>query len=392
MRDQIDIILKSINNSLKIAEPADISLMTGHAGIALFYYLYGKHKGTETSENGLDQSIQELAESSIVEMHPSFCTGKSGVNWLFTFLYHNDVISKTDRDFLCDDDDDRYEEIALFMLKNSNYDFLHGAIGIAYYLLYSNTYKNPGFFHDILNGLNALIDESHDRKMIPYFDGEKGALAINQVNMGLAHGLPSVLKFCLQCYNQNICPAQAKSLAILIIDYLKNHTNSDKSLSCYSSIITENKSDWEYSRLAWCYGDLGIGYIIYQAGIIFQDQTNIDFGLGVLKNSTKRRSLEETSANDCGICHGSAGIAHIYNKIWQSTRQPIFKEACDFWVKKTLEFLAGSDWLKGYQKYDGRSKALKYDNALLEGSAGIGLVLLSYLYEDFSWDYLLMLN
>jgi hypothetical protein len=95
---------------------------------------------------------------------------------------------------------------------------------------------------------------------------------------------------------------------------------------------------------------------------------------------------------DSGICHGSAGIAHIYNKVWHDTQQPVFKDACDYWIQKTLDMAIYTDGIAGYKKYGGPNAAYEKTPALIDGAAGIGLVLLSYLTGDFCWDYCFMLN
>jgi lantibiotic biosynthesis protein len=95
---------------------------------------------------------------------------------------------------------------------------------------------------------------------------------------------------------------------------------------------------------------------------------------------------------DAGFCHGCAGIAHMYNKLWHSTHQPVFKAACDFWMQRTLDMATYPDGMAGHKKYTGTEGVFESTPALLDGVAGIGLVLLSYLTGDFSWDYCLMLN
>jgi len=185
---------------------------------------------------------------------------------------------------------------------------------------------------------------------------------------------------------------KSEKLARQIVNYLLTHTNADTTSNYFSYTISSEKQANEVTRLAWCYGDLGVGIILYQAGIIFQDKQTIDFSLKVLLNSTKRSTIEDAMIVDAGICHGTAGVAHIYNKMWHYTQDPIFKDACDHWIQKTIEFGIYADGIAGFKKYNGESKRYENDCGLLEGPAGIGLVLLSYLTGDFSWDYCLMLN
>ena len=90
----------------------------------------------------------------------------------------------------------------------------------------------------------------------------------------------------------------------------------------------------------------------------------------MLYHSTHRRTVEETQVFDAGICHGSAGVAHIYNRMWHYTKDPVFKEATDFWIQKTLDFAVHEDGVAGYKKYNPTTKAYENDYGLLEGRSG----------------------
>ncbi|MDB4926554.1 lanthionine synthetase LanC family protein [Mucilaginibacter sp.] len=391
MKEKIYNALYKINRSLKNDNSENISLMAGKCGLTLFDYLYFKYFEYNESSDKIDHCIQQLADKSLIEMHPSLCTGKAGINWFFTYLFYNEIIAKEDRDFLCDDDQ-QLEDSASAMLKHGNYDFLHGATGIAYYLIYSKCYSREVFFNSFFDGLEVLVEKSSQKAIIPRFDLEAYSIIPNEVNLGLSHGIPSILKLCLQCYRENICCDRARSLAMIIVKYLKNHINIDISKCYFPDHLTENGNVDYVSRIGWCYGDLGLGYIIYQAGMAFNDFEISTFALQILTSTTKRRCFEETKVMDGGICHGTAGIAHIYNRLWHNTNLPIFKEACDFWILKTVQIIDNTEWDKGYQKYVNLSTGYRYENGIIDGAAGIGLALISYIFNDFTWDYIFMLN
>lgn len=368
-----------------------MSLLSGNAGIQLFDYLYAE-KGNPINEHAFQNDIEQLAEQSLTFSFPTFCNGFSGINWYFKFLNAKEVLSDEDVKILCYRDRE-LENISLEMLKQGNYDFLHGAVGIAYYLLYSPETTSKNYYADFFSGLDSLIDASANKDAIPNYDYKTNGIIPDEINLGLSHGIPSVLKFSIQCLKQGICREKSQKLAQQLAGYLLAHTNRDTASSYFPYTIssTEKHRD-EVSRLAWCYGDLGVGIVLYQAGVILQDAHIVDFSIQVLLDSTKRRNMTEAMIADAGICHGTSGVAHIYNKMWHYTQDPTFKEARDHWIQKTLEFGVYPDGIAGYKRYTGESDKYENDWGLLEGSAGIGLVLLSYLTGNFSWDYCLMLN
>ncbi len=390
MHKLVEPILSKIYSELPNDPSSSLSLIGGKSGEALYRFMYLQYMGLKDAVE-FQNEIQQLAEDSLVYNHIDFNNEKSGLNWFFTYLYKNKLLDIEDWEFLCPDYDD-LANTALEMLENDNYDFLHGATGIAYHLLYTESNAFNDFYSRFFVLLQSLVNKSVEKKVIPNYDFEKNQSNPNQINLGLSHGIPSILKFCIQYYKQNVCVAEAELMAKDIIDYLLTHTNKDKSSGYFPSIIETGEEINTPSRLAWCYGDLGAGYILYQAGITFNNQKAIDFALEVLVHSTKRQDLDKAGVMDASICHGAAGVAHIYHKMWHYTQELIFKQACDFWIQKTLDFATHEDGLAGYKQYNPITDTYLNEYGLLEGAAGIGLVLLSYLTSDFSWDYCLMLN
>lgn len=384
----IESILQNIFVDVNKDKSSSLSLYSGDAGIQLFNYLYLDNGNMIDDEFQI--KFETLAENSVSYSYSTFCTGYSGINWFFKFLHKKGILDSENRDLLCYRDEE-LEKASLNMLKMGNYDFLHGACGIAYYLLYSPRTVSDEYYASLFSLLNSLIYKSINKDLIPKYDFATARINPNEINLGLAHGIPSILKFCVQCYKQGVCVAESEKLGRKIIDYLLTNTNDDISRSYFSSSISPGK-EFTASRLAWCYGDLGAGVILYQAGITFGLKNIVDFSLKILIHSSKRRTTDETSIFDAGICHGTAGVAHIYNKMWHHTQNEVFKEACDFWIQKTLEFSIHSDGIAGYKTYNPIKKVYNNESSLLEGAAGIGLVLMSYLNGDFSWDYCLMLN
>lgn len=365
--------------------------MGGKAGIELFKFLYLKHFNLKTQYGSFQQEIQKLAESSLEYTFPTISNGKAGINWFFTYLYKQNILQINDWKLLCSDDQN-LAEISLQMLKRDNYDFLHGGMGIAYYLLYKKAKEFTSFYEDFLNSLELLICRSKGKETVPHFDFDTYKLNPGIINLGLAHGIPSILKFSIQCYQQGVCQNKARRLSENIIDYLITHRNKNSDYCCYPNLIPARTEVEDKSRLAWCFGDLSIGYILYQAATIFNNESLKEYSLEILLHTTKRRAKEDTLIFDASFCHGSSGVAHIYNKLWHSTNDMQFQDASNFWITETIRFSQHKNGVAGYSFFEPPSQTYVNRIGLLEGAAGIGLSLVSFLTTDFSWDYCLMLN
>ncbi|KIO77423.1 hypothetical protein TH53_09070 [Pedobacter lusitanus] len=393
MREKIQTTIDKIYSSLKIRDYSQLALFDGEAGCCTFDQFYIEYLGNNPGNTArFENSLQRLSENSIGNHGPFFSSGKAGINWFFSYLTARNILDQESYELLCDDDDQLFD-LAISYLKAGNYDFLHGAIGMAYHSLYNPTDKFRTFQETFLQLLYKMAYSSENKLSIMHYDLVNKVSVPNKVNFGMAHGLPSVLKFCIACYKKNIGAAEAKILALDIADFLRSNIREDGSRSLFPNILMTDEQNNGYSRVGWCYGDLSIGFILYQAGMTFNDESLKDFAVKILIHTSKRRTEEDTLVRDAGICHGSAGIAHIYNKMWHYTQNDIFRETCDFWIQKTLDFSVHQDAFAGYKAYT-PTESGKHMNSfgLLNGVSGIGLVLISYLTGDFSWDYCLMLN
>ena len=383
-------LLDILDNIYKyVEENSSISLMGGDSGVVLFKIYYLKHI-KQNDLNDIETTIQELSELSISYNNiSSFCSGQAGINWFFNFLCKKGYIDKRDYK-LIGATDNLLAEISLEYLRMGCYDFLHGALGIAHHLLYTKNKTLKSFFKDFLDGIIALMGK--ENPILYDFDFDLFVLDTNKANPSLSHGMASVLKFCMECYQNGIYKRKSKFIAKKIIDFLLANVNVDHSYCYFPSIYDLTTNEDQQSRLSWCYGDLTIAYIIYQYGLLFDDKVVEKTALEILYHSSKRRSLNESGVNDAGFCHGTAGVAYIFSKLWKKTNYPIFYDASQYWFQKTIDYSIHKDGIAGYKKFDNISKAWVNDSSLLEGVAGIGLAIISHLFEDYSWDYCLMLN
>jgi hypothetical protein len=112
----------------------------------------------------------------------------------------------------------------------------------------------------------------------------------------------------------------------------------------------------------------------------------------IAQQTTTRRTGEESGVVDAGFCHGSAGIAHLYLKIYRLTQDQEMLKAGQYWLDYTINFERNNNGIMGYAAWDNVNMKPKKELGLLSGHAGIGLVYLSYLSSDNTiWDSSLLL-
>jgi lantibiotic modifying enzyme len=133
---------------------------------------------------------------------------------------------------------------------------------------------------------------------------------------------------------------------------------------------------------------------LWQAARTIQNKEWECIALDILLHTTTRKNPAKERVIDGGICHGSSGIAHIYNRLYQSTGIDVFRDAAIHWIDDTLAKAQFIDGIAGYKTWH----SPKYGGwithtGLLEGVSGIGLVLLSFISDiEPRWDECLLLS
>ena len=132
------------------------------------------------------------------------------------------------------------------------------------------------------------------------------------------------------------------------------------------------------SRLGWCYGDLGVATSLWQAGKVLHNREWQEKALEVLRFSTSRRDFRNSGIIDAGLCHGAASVCMMFHYVYMQTGEKLFEETRDYWLDGTLELGNMEGGLAGYRAWHtAEYGGWVNEYGLLEGVAGIGLLLLS---------------
>lgn len=358
---KIDLIVDSNFNNI-----TDIGLLTGLSGICLYKYFMFDYFKDDKYLSDVVFIINKIFDNinSSNKISCSYAEGISGVGLLFNFLSDKKVL-ELDLDEIKAEFNPIIEDEFISCIKNKNFDFLHGAIGLGYYIK-KNFEKEK--CDDLLNKLSQSIIDSTERKVNGrtfqkkefYFEHE-----FIGTNLGLAHGLPSIILFLNEISNLHINREEINICISDFILFIKNveNTNSNK-LSIFSNFVTDSKIfTGTDSSLAWCYGDLGIAIALLQVAKNNNDTDLFNYAVSILKHSTKRLPKTNEIIPNPFFCHGSAGILHIFNKAYHYTDIEEFKEASRYWLNYTLKYLNSEEYI---QKHINNSNGIE----LLNGVTG----------------------
>jgi len=390
---RIKIKIDDIAELMKDSSQSNPDLTGGKAGELFFLVYYSFYKEDEVYLNKVTTLLSEIFEK--IESgfnYPTFAGGLAGIGWIVEFLVENDFID-ADTDEIIGNLDDFLYPLMLDYVRKGNFDYLHGAVGLGMYFLKRQSNKDSQkYLIELVNELNKIaIKDECGVRWLSDLDLEKN---LKRFNLSLSHGLASIIAFLSKLYKQGIAKEIVLELLNGSVKYLLNQ-QLDISIfrSNFPSWIHEKESSTN-SRLAWCYGDLGIGMSLWLAGNNTNNEEFKSTAIKILLHSTERKNLSENGVVDAGLCHGTAGIAHIYNRMYGYTKNEEFKKAALYWFEETLKMAKFDDGLVGYKVWrTPEHGGWQNEYGFLEGIAGIGLSLMSGVSDiKPKWDECLLLS
>ncbi|WP_288359760.1 lanthionine synthetase C family protein [uncultured Bacteroides sp.] len=366
-----------------------LGVLNGDFGILLFLFYYARYSKKQSISTLVEKYAKELLTILPRRINSfTFCSGLSGILCLFEFLRNRQFI---------DIDISAYKaEFELYITNEmkkdfsiGNYDFMHGAIGGGTYFL--NQHSNIQPINDTIDFLYNTAEKEDTYTLFKWQSVIDSRTQTKGYNIALSHGISSIIIFLSNVIKSGIENEKIRLMLKGSINYVLSQQVNAIKYGCYFPSHSLEQSNSLKSRLAWCYGDLGIAMSLWQASRLLTDSELQKFTLEVLIQSTHRISYPENIVNDAGICHGSAGIAMIYNRMYIDTKMSLFKDARNFWLARTLNYSCHNDGLAGYKTVYG--KELIKDYSLLTGISGVGLVFISYLMNDEQdWDKFFLLS
>lgn len=388
---KIEEIAKCIIDKIKETKPDKIGgLYDGEFGILLFLYYYSEYANNDDVENITNNYVESLLNKLGSNNSHTFCGGLSGILYLFELLREKGIV-----DIEISDVEESLNTFLINRIKRdlqiNNFDFMHGALGGGLYFLKKKSHRK--IIHEIIDSLYATAE----------MDNESGGLKWksiidfkNQVigyNISLSHGMSSIVLFLCKALKLRINPNKSLKLINGSLKYILNQRiDLNQCNSLFPSFSIESDPEPLLgSRLAWCYGDLGVAYTLWNAGKAIDNKKWESEGLFILLESTKRQTKDQSRIIEAGICHGSAGLVMIYRRLYIETKNKLFLDAVHYWIQQTIYFAQFRNGLAGYKSLN----INKWDNdySLLGGIAGIGLSFISYLKEDCQfWDEVFLLQ
>ncbi|MDD3043964.1 MAG: lanthionine synthetase C family protein [Candidatus Delongbacteria bacterium] len=378
-----------------------IGLFSGKAGISLFMFYNGRYfeneRYKEYAKHILEDVFNDINNDSLL---PTYCNGLAGVGWAVNHLAENGFIEKESLEVLKDFDIYLYDSMIAYS-RSGNFDFLHGATGIAFYFTqrFRENENIAGYLNEYIEELkkHTIFDDENNSAKIESTVLDENEKSKKVYNLSLSHGMSSIIIILCriagisQDYKIN-CLSLIEKFTNYIIE--NKNTTRDNKLSFFPSYIEIDGSvKKERSRLAWCYGDIGNGFAFLNACKLIKDKAVYkDNYIEIFDSLSVRTDAKDQLINDSGICHGSSGINVISNVLSNIFQIEKYESLVDHWQDVTLSYYSnkGND-LEGFSM---RTKdGYEYELGILNGTAGVGLSFLSNLDKiNLNWTDMLLIN
>lgn len=378
----IDDILADIarreHQRLERAQELSISLLAGDLGSVMYLYEYSKLDSSyqPIGDKMLDRILYRLKYKSSVQ---TYCNGVAGLIMGLSALQEQGFID--DFSSLLDDVDHYLDSSLDIMLQYNNHDFLHGFIGLGFYWI--KRYHTSG---DI--AIKPLIRIIEHLQTTGEQDGKciKWALPESRWskkhNISLSHGCSStIILLCRMLEIPELIHHYSSTIKAMIsgaVNYILCNQVDKKQFGCWFASSSLECEPAQRSRLAWCYGDLGVSIALYYAGLALADEALTDLSLKVLEYAgIHRRNPEQNYVYDTCLCHGAAGIGLIFREMSKKFPSRILANSADYWRSQVLQRVIDGDDGLTFRFYDVNSRSYQEKTSLLEGNDGVALFLLN---------------
>jgi hypothetical protein len=383
------------------------ALASGDAGRALFFAYLDFHCQATCDDAGappddpaaraielLDRAVDGLEAG---RPHTGLFAGLPGIAWVAEHLRGHLFAQEAEAG-------DRVDEVVLGWLSRlrweGDHDLLGGLAGLGVYAL--ERLPQPAAIRSLELVVERLAaNAERTAEGVAWFTPPERLPAARRrdrphgcYDLGTAHGAAGVAALLGAACHAGVAAGRALPLLGEAVGWLLSHQASNRPEGRFPHFIAPG-SEARGSRLAWCYGDLGIAASLAVAGEGARrpDWQNAAFEIAC---AAAGRSPASSGVVDAGLCHGAAGVAHLFNRLYQASGEASLGEAARRWLGQALALRRPECGAGGFRTWEADSEGSGgwYDDAgFLTGIAGIGLALLAAVSPvEPAWDRALLLS
>jgi hypothetical protein len=396
LRERALLLAGALAETLRPASAAglrDGPLAYGCAGLAVCHSQFAltrrDRQAADAARTHLETAVEVLATQPLTS---SLYAGFPGIAWAVEWVDRLLSAGGEDRN---GDIDQALTSLLRRYPDQAPYDLVQGLTGLGVYAL--ARWPRPAAAQCILGVVEQLARQArHDRDGVywwtpPTWKGlQRERYQPGGVDLGVAHGMAGIVPFLARVHRLGLAQQTVRPLLDEAVRWLLAHMVDTVSGPTVPYFVADDVEPGP-ARSAWCYGDPGVAAALLLAA---RDVGEPDWAAvaTALAMGAANRPPDQSGVVDAGLCHGSAGLAHLFNRMYQMTAEPVLADAARFWVERTLDLCAAAA--------PGRDAALSgvaepawKGPGLLEGAAGVALALeAASTTAEPAWDQILLVS
>lgn len=336
--------LKSVTEQLvgrmdHLVGPADPGLNHGAAGLGLFFTHLSAFQPEEEWGPCLQGALDSVFEGLEGQAQAlGLFEGIFGAGWFLEHLQQGTIPPDLHLNDVLD------EALSTFLkpgLRTHPMEWTRGLAGMgAYALERVKVGQCEESLTHLLDRLLAASQPVHEGRTWPHPpealpESLRREFPYGHINLGLAHGTPGILGFLGLVAQAGALAPRHRSLLEDGVSALLAAEEPDEPTSRYRRYGPWKRvGSRESTRVAWCYGDLGVSFGLLQAARGLRSQETWDRAVA-LAHHAATAPLEDQGARDACLCHGSIGNAHLFHRWYRATGDPAFLHRAQTWLEAT---------------------------------------------------------
>lgn len=373
--------------ALPLEDVSHPGLLQGHAGYAVFF-----HHATgwwpifaEQRDLCIERAVDAINAGFT---RPTFQAGIGGIAWAVEHL------GAGDEDFTAPMDEALIDFVRGYA-PTKPWDLRSGLAGLGIYALERLPHPaGRALLFEVVDRLAERAEETNEgirwqtrpEHILHGRDDPGGPRAFPDgfYDLGAAHGIPAVLTILAAAKAWDVQREQAEHLADGAFRWLMAQAASGGDGPRFGSYVHGRKTSRQ-GRFASCEGDPGAALCLWHAAELSQDAAQLGVARAMVRE-VARVALTVEPMQNSDLCCGTAGVAHIFNRLWQHSGEPLAREAARVWFDHTLARARPGEGIGGFcHPADARLADLQY------GASGTALALLGAISDsEPTWDRALL--
>ena len=359
------------------------TLSEGTCGLAVFFAYLDRIRSGDDASTAAELLEQAMNKAAAAHMSSALHGGFTGIAWSLAHL--QEQLGDFDFEDPCAEADGVLLDYVNRTPWRGDYGLIDGLVGYGIYFLERLPSASAvTCLERVIDRLSEIAVETPQGiswQIPPESFPERVRKLCPQgyYNLGMAHGVPGVIALLGAACRTGVAEQKCKSLLAGAVPWLLAQRLDLAATGLFPGAFTPGVKPEPLAGAAWDYGDPGIAMALMIAARGAENTRWRNEALAVARHAATR-PYDACGVEDAGFCQGTAGLAHLYNRMFQMTGDEVLGQAARFWLEETVSLLREqTEWAA--------------NPGILCGSAGTALALLAACTPvEPAWDRMFLVS